>query len=292
MHRRRFLAHCATALTPIAPIALSGASAPARASAAKQAKGTPRVTAFPGGIARVPLGDAAQAPRALLGEDRVLVMRADSAWQAVAGIGLAAKPGSTLTLRVLSATGEQRHAIRIQSKAYAEQKLKVAPGMVDLSPDDLARHERERAHLAQVIRTFSDAPPARLSMLQPVAGRRSSSFGLRRVFNGQPRSPHNGMDIAAPEGTPVVAAADGRVLDAGDYFFAGRSVIVDHGQGLLTLYAHLSALAVEAGQAVAAGTEIGAVGATGRVTGAHLHFTVYLNAAAVDPALFLPPVTA
>lgn len=281
MQRRRFLAH--------APALLAGAATLPWQRALAAAT---RLTAVPGGIARVPLGQAAQPPRALLGEERVLVMREGPAWQAVAGIGLAVKAGSTLTLRVLSDGGEQQHAIRIRAKAYAEQKLKVAPGMVDLSPEDLARHERERAHLAQVIRTFSDAPPARLSMLQPVAGRRSSSFGLRRVFNGQARNPHNGMDIAAPEGTPVAAAADGRVLDVGDYFFAGRSVIVDHGQGLLTLYAHLSATAVDAGQAVSAGARLGDVGATGRVTGAHLHFTVYLNATAVDPALFLPPAAA
>jgi murein DD-endopeptidase MepM/ murein hydrolase activator NlpD len=295
MDRRRFVLRAALGLaTPLAPTALLSPR-PALAQTAQETKQAAAVVAYPGGVARVPLGAADPAPQAWLGDDRVLVLRERERWLAVAGIALAVKPGSTLSLRVARADGaggEVRHAIRIKPKAYAEQRLKVAPGMVDLSPDDLARHERERAHLAQVIRTFSNAAPASLVLHQPVPGRRSSSFGLRRVFNGQARSPHNGMDIAAPDGTPVAAAASGRVLDVGDYYFAGRTVILDHGQGLLTLYAHLSAIGVEAGQAVEAGAPIGQVGATGRVTGAHLHFTVYLNGAAVDPALFLPPEAA
>jgi murein DD-endopeptidase MepM/ murein hydrolase activator NlpD len=284
MQRRRFLVHLPAVLAPLALTAAPARGAPAPA--------TSPIDAVPGGLARVPLGAAPAAPQAWLGDARVLVMPVQGGWRAVAGIGLAAKPGSTLVLRAQSEQGETQHTIRVRAKAYAEQRLKVAPGMVELSPEDLARHERERAHLAQVIRTFSDTPPVTLSLRQPVPGRRSSSFGLRRVFNGQARSPHNGMDIAAPAGTPVMAAADGRVLDVGEYFFAGRSVILDHGQGLLTLYAHLSAASVQVDQTVAAGARIGDVGATGRVTGAHLHFTVYLNAAAVDPALFLPPPTA
>ena len=154
------------------------------------------------------------------------------------------------------------------------------------------RHEREREHLARVLATFTESMQPALAMVQPVPGRRSSSFGLRRYFNGQPRAPHNGMDISAPLGTPIVAASAGQVVDVGDYFFPGQMVILDHGLGALSLYAHLSEIDVRVQEAVAAGAPIGKVGATGRVTGPHLHFSVYLNATAVDPALFLEPEAA
>jgi murein DD-endopeptidase MepM/ murein hydrolase activator NlpD len=250
----------------------------------------PRASSVPGGVARVGLGAAEQAPVARFGEQRVMVLREGAEWMALVGIPLAEKAGARLSLQVQRPDGTgQTLEFRVGAKTYASQHLKVPPGKVELSKEDLARHERERAWLAQVLATFTESAAPSLSMRQPAAGRRSSSFGLRRYFNGQARNPHNGMDIAAPTGAPVVAATDGRVLDTGDYFFAGRTVILDHGQGLLSLYAHLSEIDAQPQQFVEAGTPVGRIGATGRVTGPHLHFSVFLNAVAVDPALFLPP---
>jgi murein DD-endopeptidase MepM/ murein hydrolase activator NlpD len=246
-------------------------------------------SAFPGGIAKVRLGASETAPRARLAGERVLVVREGDEWIAVVGIPLSAKPGSKLRLQAEHAGGKpRRFEIAIASKAYGTLHLKVPPGQVDLSAEDLARYNTEREHLQKVLRTFSDAPPATLAMLEPAQGRRSAPFGLQRFFNDQLRSSHAGLDIAAPTGTPVVAANAGRVIDTGDYFFNGRTVVLDHGQGLLSLYMHLESIDTAPGQAVQAGQPIGKIGATGRVTGPHLHFSVYLNAAAVDPALFLP----
>lgn len=277
MNRRRFLAS-------LPPFVFTPAGL-ARAASAR----FPRASPVPGGVARVALGAASEAPRARMGAQRVLVMRDGAEWVALVGIALATSPGSTLQVEAERADGAiERHEVAVTHKAYASQHLKVPPGKVELSAEDLARYERERVHLAGVIKTFTEDTPADLAMRQPTPGRRSSSFGLRRYFNGQARNPHGGMDIAAPTGTPVVAAAAGRVIDVGDYFFSGRTIILDHGAGLLSLYAHLSGVDTAIARKVAAGAPIGKVGATGRVTGPHLHFTVYMNTAAVDPALFLP----
>jgi len=248
----------------------------------------PRTLAVPGGVARIRLGASARPPRVSLRGERVLVLREGGDWVAFVGIALATKPGSKVQVQAEHAGGRyEQFEIDVIPKAYASQYLKVSRDKVDLSAEHLARYKRERAHLDGVLRTFTDSPPATLAMLQPAPGRRSSTFGLQRYFNGQARNRHAGMDIAAPADTPVVAANSGRVIDTGDYFFQGRTIVLDHGRGLLSLYAHLSSIDTAVAQVVTAGGLIGKVGTTGRVTGPHLHFSVYLNAVAVDPVFFM-----
>lgn len=264
--------------------------------AAAQMLELPKQRGVPGGVLAVPLGAAPTRPQAHANSVPVMVLGDNTNWVALVGIPLSAKPGSAAIQVRHAGRAETTMAYTIEAKQYAEQHLKVPQRTVDLSPEDLARYERERTHQSQVIGTFTPDLPLQLRMLQPTPGPRSSSFGLRRVFNGQARSPHSGMDIAAETGTPVVAPAAGRVLDTGSYFFNGNTIWIDHGAGLLTMMCHLSAIDVKPGDTVAAGQRVGAVGATGRVTGAHLHWSVSLNRTMVDPELFLrddeaPPKT-
>ncbi len=266
--------------------ALAGLACGARAS---DAQPLPKASSVPGGIARIALGPSAERPAAYQGTLPLLVTGDPADWTALVGIPLAAPPGRGRIRVVPHAGGERTLDYLVRPKKYLEQRLRVAPGQVDLSPEDQARHAREREHQLQVMATFS-APAGidSLAMEPPVSGPRSSSFGLRRVFNGKPRAPHAGMDIAAATGAPVQAPLAGKVIDTGDYFFNGRTVWLDHGGGLLTLYCHLEDIGVKNGDALRTGDVLGTVGATGRATGPHLHWGVLLNRAMVDPALFLP----
>jgi murein DD-endopeptidase MepM/ murein hydrolase activator NlpD len=211
-------------------------------------------------------------------------------WLAVVGIPLSQQPGVTAVNIEGLAAPSKPLKFKVQPAHYHTQRLKVPPAQVDLSAADLQRVAGEREHIQAALATFSPQVPATLRLRAPVAGERSSSFGLRRIFNGEARDPHSGMDIGAPLGTTVSAAADGIVIDVGDYFFNGNTVLVDHGSGMITMYCHLATIGVHPGQHLASGAALGTVGATGRVTGPHLHFGVALNRAFVDPALFLPAV--
>lgn len=240
--------------------------------------------AWPGGVARIDLGPAeGTAPAAHYEDKQVLVANVDGRWQAVVGVHLDAALGSAaIRLADGSTLG-----FDVVEHAYREQHLEVAPGYVSLSEENLARVGSERSVIDAALNNWQDTELDGVSLKKPVDGPHSSSFGSRRFFNGEPRSPHSGMDIAANAGVPILAPRAGIVTATGDYYFNGNTVIVDHGQGLVTMYCHLSEIGVETGQIVAIDDRLGLVGATGRVTGAHLHFGTYLNGNAVDPELLL-----
>ena len=233
--------------------------------------------------------DADHPPRVYYNDQRALVVRADDQWQAVIGIALSTEPG-TYAVRIESAgKTPQQLNFTVLDKQYDTQRITLKDQRkVEPNVEDLARIQKETAEISQVLSHWTEQADIPTDFTLPVEGQPSTSFGSRRIFNGQPRKPHGGMDISAPEGAPIHAPAPGKVIGTGDYFFNGKTVFVDHGQGLITLYCHLSQIDVVSGQALALGDLIGTVGMTGRATGPHLHWGVKLNHTDVDPSLFVP----
>ena len=244
----------------------------------------PEAAYRPGGIAIIPFDWTTEpAPEVSWNGKPVLVMQDAGRWKAVVGIPLDTEPGEF----ALVIAGDEV-LVPVHDHHYEEQRLTVKnQSHVTPSQAQLDRIGRERKIIDAALNHYRDVPVDGIALEAPVDGPRSSSFGLRRFFNDQPRSPHKGMDIAAGSGTPIKAPRAGIVTATGDYFFNGNTVIIDHGQGYVTMYCHLSNIGVVEGQEVVAGDVLGAVGATGRVTGPHLHFGTYLNGTAVDPAILL-----
>lgn len=243
----------------------------------------------PGGVAVLELGKAPAAPVVHYGERRVMVLQeANGQWLAVVGIPLDAKPKSAQTVTVEQGGARRSVSFDVGSKEYVAQHITVKnPQHVTPDPDNLKRIQRELTEQQAAYRQFSPGMPSNVLLDRPVPGRLSSPFGLRRFFNGEPRNPHSGLDFASPSGTPIQTPAAGKVILVGDYFFNGKTVFVDHGQGFISMFCHLSAVDVKVGQALARGEALGRVGATGRATGPHLHWNVSLNDARVDPAIFI-----
>lgn len=256
----------------------------------------PKHTPYPGGIFHLPLtAPEDRAPEVIFQGHQVMVLPSASTeyaqqanWVALVGVPLSAKVGA----HEVSVNGMPLD-IDIRDKHYKEQhitiknKRKVNPTQLDME-----RIRREKKEILSALASWSTDHPPVTRLLKPAEGPYSSPFGLRRFFNEQPRKPHSGIDIAAPTGTPIIAPAAGKVVAQGDYFFNGRTVILDHGHGLTTLYCHMDSIDVELGEKVQAGEPIGTIGSTGRVTGPHLHWSVSLNNARINPFLLMTADTA
>lgn len=207
-------------------------------------------------------------------------------WRALVGIDLGTKPGR-YDVTITSAGAQVTYPLTVRARAFPTRRLTVDPALVNPPPDAQARIERERREMDAV---WAASPHERLwtdPFARPVPDPANSAFGTHSVFNGEPRSQHSGADFLSPAGRPIKAPNAGRVVIAGSRYFSGNTVVIDHGQGLFSLLAHLSEIDVKAGDLVPAGAVVGKVGATGRVTGAHLHWTVRLNGARVDPLSLL-----
>jgi len=250
----------------------------------------PKASAVPGGVVIIELAtdSAGETPSAYYNEKPLLVIKKENRWLAIVGIPLTAKIGAHKIEQQTTSGKSINHNFTIKDKAYKTQRLTVTnKRKVNPYAEDMVRITAEKKRTRKTLAHWEARELNDLSFITPVEGRRSGSFGLRRVFNGQPRKPHSGMDIAAPTGTPVITPIAGTVTNVGDYFFNGNSVFIDHGQGLVTMYLHLDSIDVKEGDVLKQGERLGTVGATGRVTGPHLHWGISLNDARVDPALFL-----
>lgn len=248
----------------------------------------PQQSLVPGGLAMLKLADYTAGTKVTFEGKRVAVFEHDGGWVALAGISLKQKPGKAKFTIQYPDGLSLSNTVDIAAKQYEEQRLKIKnKRKVNPYKKDMTRISAERVRKNTARRHWSEQPPE-VDFAWPTEGRISSIFGLRRFFNDQERRPHSGLDIAAPEGTPVYAAADGVVIESGDFFFSGNMIYVDHGSGIISLYAHLHTIDIKPGEVVKQGQQIGTVGETGRVTGPHLHFAVIANQTLIDPVLMLP----
>lgn len=250
----------------------------------------PHFESVPGGVAVVHLKSRTR-PTGYFDHNRVMIIGDPGNWQAIIGLPLTTRPGKH-ELVVKEGKKKSVKDFTVAAKKYQESHITLKnKRLVNPTAKDMVRIRREIKEIKAAKATWSPAAPKSVVLEQPISGIYSSPFGLRRFFNNQPRKPHSGLDIAAPAGTPIKAAADGKVVTTGKFFFDGNTVFIDHGEGLVTMYCHMHKIEVTPGQKVKRGQVIGLVGQTGRATGPHLHWSVILNKAMVNPVLFLKTST-
>ncbi|BCA95039.1 peptidase M24 [Legionella antarctica] len=248
----------------------------------------PENHAVNGGLTIIPI-DINQQPKAYFEGKRIPVLPGTkpNQWLLMVAVPLDNKePVKYLTVTKPVKTTIPFH---ISEKFYTTQFLNIKDvSKVVPPPEDKLRIEKETKKLTELFSGYSDTNPFQKPFTAPVRGPISSLFGLKRVYNNEPRAPHSGLDIAAKHGEPILAVNRGKVVETGDYFFTGNTVIIDHGMGVFSLYAHLSEIEVKPGDSILQGQQLGLVGMTGRVTGPHLHWTMIVNQTLVEPLLFVP----
>ncbi len=248
-------------------------------------------SSVPGGVKVVDLGKASETrPHARFGSKKIMVIKKDGKWLGLVGLSLKTIPGDYIVSYTTGKSGKKNHeyAIKVLPKNYPEQRIKMKQKKyVSPNKEQLARISKEKKHMGKLFKIWRDTDVS-IDLSWPVKGTVSSPFGLKRFFNDQPRNPHSGLDIAAPEGTEILMPSDGIVIDTGNYYFNGNTVFVDHGQGLISMFNHMNKITVKTGDKLKRGDKVGEVGKTGRVTGPHLHWSLNLNQTRVDPMLFLP----
>ena len=245
----------------------------------------PRQLLVPGGVAIIDLEPGEASTYSFRGKP-VLVTQIAGKPSALVGLPLSLKPGEHY-IEKRSASQVYKKFFEIKPKQYSTQHITITDKRkVNPYASDMERILAEKAR-KQKARDHYSKGDVDIDFLTPVTGTNTGSYGRRRVFNGQKRRPHSGMDFAADKGTPIRAPSAGTVIELGDFFFSGNLVYLDHGQGLISMFAHLDEIDVVLGERVEKGQIVGKVGATGRVTGPHLHWSLGLNGTWIDPALFI-----
>ncbi len=249
----------------------------------------PKNSPVPGGIILVKtVATDLPKPEAYFSGNRVTVVKRNNSWTAIIGLGLDVSPGEHILYTVNMDGDQKSYPFVVKEHAYPRQNLRIKNRrQVDPNEQDLVRIKKESKIVHNAFEYWTERGADNFNFLLPVKGRLSSKFGLRRYFNNKPRKPHSGIDIAAPLGTSIKAPVDGIIIATGKFFFNGNTIFIDHGRGLVTMYNHLNIISVSEGQSVKRGEVIGKVGKTGRVTGPHLHWSVSLNNARVNPMLLL-----